>query len=1070
MSNRAWVTLATNDSYGLGALVLAHSLRRAGSTYPAVVLITPSVTEAMRERLNAVFAELINVDVLDSRDATHLALLQRPELGITFTKIHCWSLTQFEKCVFLDADTLIVQNCDELFEREELSAAPDVGWPDCFNSGVFVFTPSADTYSRLISFAQERGSFDGGDQGLLNAFFSDWARGDINKHLPFLYNVTSAAFYSYLPALKHYGQNLKIIHFIGSAKPWLQQFNWQSQSVDAPEHLREFLQLWWDLFVSQVHPQLDTAMESTIEVEEALPEIPEYPEDTEYHYEPILDPGSEFPWHHPESQNQESIEQKHEVDFSQIHDPWMYYRGNILPNVGNSRTQQSAFESQDEINKVLSEYRSPQQEYNPNYFESNEQTIWHQSHQHSQHSHSDHQPSEYHWERHQSHQHSQHAHSDHPSEPSEHQWENSSRHHKFDYYRNATYGTHAHPSYSSEQQWSYGNQSYPDNTNHYHKDNSLQSNSEEHAHGHRYHTENNNSSNSLEPPIRDSLFIQNKEQNGYTHYANAYPESHTQTRLDTRDRQEQKSWVSHTHNEPRPQQVYQLHLDTRNRKQRRPRPNRQHLHTPACGLTNGHSSDTDSEEEYIIPRHPYDGFYLKHRPTIDARGKKICSHEIPPAPSPSPSSSPPPESLPSLESGSVHSEDYHTASECEEQSGVAGNLARVVPGDVGYQREAIDELSRRQGWEAGNIDYMGADSFDNIWAKISQTLNQTRTSPPKQPSPPRKEPSPPKAPEAQPPTAAEPAVAVTAPVATETPEPAVAETPVPAAVETTALAATESSVPAVEETPVLAAAETSAPITAETSASVATKTSVPAAAETPVPAAADTPAPVAVESPATTEAPVPAEIAPVQTETPAPVQEETLAPEQAALQQEVPVPPAEPSLLVEPAAPEAVPSKEAGVAAVLVEPLKLEPEAKPAQSEIPKTTEQVIAIEKTEPVVPPTPPATPKSTPEASPPVLETPLKIEATSVVRSAPAAVESPKAAESAQAVAASPAPAAETPVIPVPPASAPLVATPEKPSETSVASTDSPPLANTPSKEEAPAAPAAKSTEEAAQETRL
>ncbi|XP_026319455.1 proteoglycan 4-like isoform X4 [Hyposmocoma kahamanoa] len=655
MSNRAWVTLATNDSYGLGALVLAHSLRRAGSTYPAVVLITPSVTEAMRERLNAVFAELINVDVLDSRDATHLALLQRPELGITFTKIHCWSLTQFEKCVFLDADTLIVQNCDELFEREELSAAPDVGWPDCFNSGVFVFTPSADTYSRLISFAQERGSFDGGDQGLLNAFFSDWARGDINKHLPFLYNVTSAAFYSYLPALKHYGQNLKIIHFIGSAKPWLQQFNWQSQSVDAPEHLREFLQLWWDLFVSQVHPQLDTAM-----------------------------------------------------------------------------------------------------------------------------------------------------------------------------------------------------------------------------------------------------------------------------------------------------------------------------------------------------------------------------------------------------------------------SGVAGNLARVVPGDVGYQREAIDELSRRQGWEAGNIDYMGADSFDNIWAKISQTLNQTRTSPPKQPSPPRKEPSPPKAPEAQPPTAAEPAVAVTAPVATETPEPAVAETPVPAAVETTALAATESSVPAVEETPVLAAAETSAPITAETSASVATKTSVPAAAETPVPAAADTPAPVAVESPATTEAPVPAEIAPVQTETPAPVQEETLAPEQAALQQEVPVPPAEPSLLVEPAAPEAVPSKEAGVAAVLVEPLKLEPEAKPAQSEIPKTTEQVIAIEKTEPVVPPTPPATPKSTPEASPPVLETPLKIEATSVVRSAPAAVESPKAAESAQAVAASPAPAAETPVIPVPPASAPLVATPEKPSETSVASTDSPPLANTPSKEEAPAAPAAKSEE--------
>ncbi|KAI5639707.1 glycosyl transferase family 8 domain-containing protein [Phthorimaea operculella] len=161
MSNRAWVTLATNDSYGLGALVLAHSLRRANSAHPAVVLITPSVTDAMRNRLSAVFAEVITVNVLDSQDAAHLALLQRPELGITFTKIHCWTLTQYEKCVFLDADTLIVQNCDELFNREELSAAPDVGWPDCFNSGVFVFAPSQDTYSRLITFAQERGSFDG---------------------------------------------------------------------------------------------------------------------------------------------------------------------------------------------------------------------------------------------------------------------------------------------------------------------------------------------------------------------------------------------------------------------------------------------------------------------------------------------------------------------------------------------------------------------------------------------------------------------------------------------------------------------------------------------------------------------------------------------------------------------------------------------------------------------------------------------------------------------------------------------------------------------------------------------
>lgn len=55
----------------------------------------------------------------------------------------------------------VIQNSDELFEREELSAAPDVGWPDCFNSGVFVFTPSVDTYNNIHAFALSNGSFDG---------------------------------------------------------------------------------------------------------------------------------------------------------------------------------------------------------------------------------------------------------------------------------------------------------------------------------------------------------------------------------------------------------------------------------------------------------------------------------------------------------------------------------------------------------------------------------------------------------------------------------------------------------------------------------------------------------------------------------------------------------------------------------------------------------------------------------------------------------------------------------------------------------------------------------------------
>ncbi|XP_032586260.1 glycogenin-1 isoform X5 [Drosophila mojavensis] len=217
----------------------------------------------MRDRLKDVYNVVQEVNVLDSQDAANLALLARPELGVTFTKLHCWRLVQFEKCVFLDADTLVLKNCDELFEREELSAAPDVSWPDCFNSGVFVFTPSVDTFTKITEFAVQNGSFDGGDQGLLNQYFGDWATADIKKHLPFVYNVTAYASYCYLPAFKQFRDMIKILHFAGKLKPWLIQFNSQTKTAATPNeyaHAQDLIQHWWTIFCDNVHQSLTDNM------------------------------------------------------------------------------------------------------------------------------------------------------------------------------------------------------------------------------------------------------------------------------------------------------------------------------------------------------------------------------------------------------------------------------------------------------------------------------------------------------------------------------------------------------------------------------------------------------------------------------------------------------------------------------------------------------------------------------------------------------------------------------------------------------------------------------------------
>lgn len=259
VTDESFVTLATNENYALGALTLAQSLRQANTTRQLTVLITSELSQSLQSHLRSVFDHVVLVDVLNSNDTANLALLKRPELGITFTKLHCWRLTQFSKAVFLDADCVVLQNVDELFEREEFSASTDVGWPDCFNSGVFVFRPSQETYANLLRFATEQGSFDGGDQGLLNAYFSDWATRDASKRLPFIYNMTTNVSYSYAPAFKQFRDSVKIVHFIGAQKPWYYSYNLDTQTVtgNVQNYEVDHLNVWWHLFAAHVLPSLN---------------------------------------------------------------------------------------------------------------------------------------------------------------------------------------------------------------------------------------------------------------------------------------------------------------------------------------------------------------------------------------------------------------------------------------------------------------------------------------------------------------------------------------------------------------------------------------------------------------------------------------------------------------------------------------------------------------------------------------------------------------------------------------------------------------------------------------------
>lgn len=257
----AVVTLLYDASYIPGALVLAVALRKIlsqgySSIELAVLIDELKFSKYQIELLLELYDTLVPVQTVTSTLVDKLANdLGRPELASTFTKIALWNLP-YEKVLYLDSDTLpewesestILELFRLQFARNKILAVPDSGFPDIFNSGVFMLQPNKVDYENLVELViqSQNGdtgvSFDGADQGLLNQYFNpqpNWVLDVLSGpcgsgssstpldssrtseiilgaksttdlvstnwiKLPFLYNVTPSAQYEYLPAYKYF--------------------------------------------------------------------------------------------------------------------------------------------------------------------------------------------------------------------------------------------------------------------------------------------------------------------------------------------------------------------------------------------------------------------------------------------------------------------------------------------------------------------------------------------------------------------------------------------------------------------------------------------------------------------------------------------------------------------------------------------------------------------------------------------------------------------------------------------------------------------------------------------------
>jgi alpha-N-acetylglucosamine transferase len=253
----AYATLVTNEEYGLGALALARSLRWTGTTEPLVVLVTSEaehVEELEREgcRIVPVRQPALSAEFRErhGREALHRAAPfnkgSKPAFHDpvdNFCKLELWKLVEYEKIVFLDADSLVVKPIDMLFGFPEFAGAPNVYETLAdfhrLNSGVFVAEPSLATYARLVERLDRPGVFwRRTDQTFLETFFPDWHK------LPYTFNTMQYVYFN-LPELWVW-KSIRVVHY-QYEKPWSEQ--------NPKRHLLQpVIDLWWQMFEGNAPP------------------------------------------------------------------------------------------------------------------------------------------------------------------------------------------------------------------------------------------------------------------------------------------------------------------------------------------------------------------------------------------------------------------------------------------------------------------------------------------------------------------------------------------------------------------------------------------------------------------------------------------------------------------------------------------------------------------------------------------------------------------------------------------------------------------------------------------------
>lgn len=116
--------LILGDGYLPGALTVGYSIIKMGSKIDRTIIITDDVSENARQLLRKVYNKIIVVPYIEPIEGiTKKVLTERyPHYAKTFTKLNILNLVEYEKVLYLDADSLVIKNFDSIFNLDPPAA------------------------------------------------------------------------------------------------------------------------------------------------------------------------------------------------------------------------------------------------------------------------------------------------------------------------------------------------------------------------------------------------------------------------------------------------------------------------------------------------------------------------------------------------------------------------------------------------------------------------------------------------------------------------------------------------------------------------------------------------------------------------------------------------------------------------------------------------------------------------------------------------------------------------------------------------------------------------------------